>query len=172
MTLSTLRGGNLPVRRIDKAGDTALTPFTPWRELEEMSRWFDTFMNRSFDVRPYSNGPAGGNMFAVDLYESSEELCLFAYVPGSRADGFDISVSGNLLTIRGERQPLITGEQWRCYGSGVAQSQGTFEASYTLPVEVAADKVSATYHEGVLELHLPKAEQAKVRTVKVNVQNQ
>ncbi len=171
MALPILHRANQPARRGENTRDTALTAWNPLREIDEMTRWFDDFMGRSFGVSPYSQGSAAGAP-AIDLYESPEELRLFAYVPGAKRDGFDIAVTGNTLTIRGERRPLIEGENWTGYGSGIARAQGAFEASYTLPVEVDAGKVSATYHEGVLEVHLPKAETAKVRTVKVNVQSQ
>jgi HSP20 family protein len=171
MTLPILRGANLPAHRSENVRDTALTAFNPWREIDEMSRWFDEFMGRSFGVSPYSRGTLGASAPAIDLYESPEELRLFAYVPGAKPDGFDLTVTGTTLTVRGERQPLLEGEQWTGYGSGIARAQGTFEASYNLPVEVDASQVSATYHEGVLEVHLPKAEQAKVKTVKINVES-
>jgi HSP20 family protein len=171
MTLPILRGANLPIRRGENARGTALNAFNPWRELDEMSRWFDTFMGRSFGVSPFAQGGAGADAPAIDLYESPEELCLFAYVPGAKRDAFDVSVTGNTLTLRGERAPLIEGEQWTGYGSGIARARGTFEASYDLPAEVEAAKVTASYHEGVLEVHLPKAERAKLKTVKVNVEN-
>lgn len=170
MTLPILRGTNLPAYRSENVRDTALTTFNPWREIDEMTRWFDEFMGRSFGMNPYSRGALAASAPAIDLYESPEELRLFAYVPGAKPDGFDISVTGTTLTVRGERQPLIEGEQWTNYGSGIARGQGVFEARYTLPVDVDASQVSATYHEGILEIHLPKAEQAKVRTVKINVE--
>jgi HSP20 family protein len=182
MTLPILRGAGLPMRRgdhhlrdtgRDAAALTALSPLNPWREIDEMSRWFDELMSRSFGVSPYGGriGAAASNAGApaVDLYESPEELRLFAYAPGAKADAFDITVTGDALTIKGERQPLIEGENWTGYGSGVARAQGAFEASYGLPCAVDASQVSACYHEGVLEIRLPKAEPAKVKTVKVNV---
>jgi HSP20 family protein len=170
MTLPTLRSANLPIRRDESVRDTALATWNPWRELDEMTRWFDEFMGRSFGVSSFSQG-ASANAPAIDLYESPDELRLFAYVPGAKRDAFDISVGNGALTIRGERQPLIEGENWTGYGSGAARMQGAFEASYRLPSEVDAAKVRATYHEGVLEIHLPKAESAKVRSVKVKLQN-
>lgn len=174
MTLPILRGTNLPAHRPENVRDTALTAFNPWRELDEMTRWFDEFMDRSFGVRPagpYNRGTLAAGTPVIDLYESPEELRLFAYVPGAKSDDFDISVTGTTLTLRGERQPLIEGEQWTAYSSGIARTKGTFEASYNLPFEVDASEVSATYHEGILEIHLPKAEQAKVKKVTVNVES-
>jgi len=168
MALPILHRANQPARRGENARDTALTAWNPLREIEETSRWFDEFMGRSFGVNPYNQGSMPGAP-VIDLYESPEELRLFAYLPGAKKDGFDIAVTGNTLTIRGERVPLIEGENWTGYGTGIARAQGTFEAAYTLPVEVDAAKVRATYHEGVLELHLPKAETAKVKSVKVKV---
>jgi HSP20 family protein len=170
MTLPILHRGNLPIRRGENVRDTALSASNPWREFDEMTRWFDEFMGRSFGVSPYGQG-AAPTAPAIDLYESPEELCLFAYVPGAKGDAFDVSVTGNTLTIKGERQPLISGEEWRGYGSGIARWQGTFESAYNLPAEVDSGKVRATYHDGVLEVRLPKAESAKTKSIKVKVES-
>lgn len=169
MTLPILRNIGLPVRRGETVRDTALSAWNPWQELETMNRWFDDFMSRSFGVSPLAGGASAGAP-AIDLYESPEELILFAYAPGAKKDAFDVSVGNGVITIRGERRPLIEGENLTGYGSGIARLQGTFEASYGLPVEVDATKVRATYHEGVLEIRLPKSESAKTKSVKVKVE--
>ena len=168
MTLPILRNTGLPTRRGENVRDTALSAWNPWQQLDEMNRWFDQFMGRSFGIQPYVGG-AAVSAPAIDLYESPEELILFAYAPGANKDAFDVQVGNGTITLRGERRPLIQGENLTAYGTGIAQMQGTFEASYGLPADVDAEKVTATYHDGVLEIHLPKSEAAKVRQVKVQV---
>ncbi len=170
MTLPILRDTGLPTRRGETVRDTALSAWNPWQQFDEMNRLFDEFMGRSFGTRPYAGG-AAANTPAMDLYESPEELILFAYAPGANKDAFDVQVGNGNITIRGERCPLIEGENLTTYGSGIARMQGSFEASYSLPAEVNADQVTAAYHDGVLEIHLPKSEAAKVKQVKVQVQS-
>jgi HSP20 family protein len=190
MGLPILRNAtsNVPVR-YDNAGpvrETALSTWNPWREIEQVDRWFDDFMARSFGAfglatfrSPWGSqrpdGMASAPAPAIDLYETPDEVILFAYCPGARRDAFDLSVTGTDITLKGERQPLMTAsekENWTGYGPGFARMQGAFEATYSLPCEVTAEKARADYRDGVLEVHLPKAENAKVRTVKVNVQGE
>jgi|GEM_PF-61896 Molecular chaperone (small heat shock protein) len=173
---------NLPVRHNNGETptvmrDTALSAWNPWREFDQLNRWFDDFMNRSFSAlspfamaSPLRAAAPGEGTLTGDLYETPDEIVLFAYCPGARHDAFDIRVGAGSLTIRGERAPLIRGENLRGYGPGFARSEGTFAASYHLPCEVNADQVKATYRDGVLEVHLPKAENARTRSVKVEIQ--
>ena len=177
MALPILRGADLPTRRAENYRETGLNAFNPWRELEEMNRWFEELTGRSLvGGAPFLRGGVGGMAGGgaapeVDLYESPDELRLFVYAPGASPDGFDISVAGNALAIRGVRRPLLEGENWTGHGSGVARMQGTFQTSYTLPVDVDPDGVSASYQGGILELRLPKVQKARVRSVRVNVEN-
>jgi len=170
MALPILRNAGLPVQRGENVRDTALSAWNPWQQINEMNRWFDAFMGRSFGASPLTASTFADTP-AIDLYESPDELALFAWVPGAKRDAFDVSVQSDVITIRGERQPLIEGEQWTGYGSGIARLQGAFEASYRLPVAVEADRVQAGYHDGVLEIRLPKAETAKIKNVKVKVES-
>lgn len=175
MALPILRNPtNHPVRQQDNVRDTALAAWNPWQEFEALNNWFDSFMGRSFPMGGgFAAGPRGNTGYEaapnVDLYETPDELILYAYVPGAKGDAFDVSLQNGVLTIQGERQPLISDENARCWGSGIARMQGTFQTSYRLPFEVDAEKVNAAYHAGVLEIHLPKAESAKPRTYKVEV---
>ena len=201
MSASTKRGNLVPVRRNDESvqqqpqqqnapaatGSLAATAWNPWREMAEMNRWFDDFMNRSFGAfglptpRSVFSPSWAGNQLGlsssgasatytpgIDLYETPEEVILFAYVPGAVKDAFDIALGNGALTIRGEYQPLIAGENLRGYGAGLARSQGTFETTCRLPVEVDGNNTRASYNNGVLEIHLPKAESAKVKRIPVD----
>lgn len=191
MSITAKRGNLVPVRRNDNATtdqiapsspDGTLSAWNPWREMADMDRWFSDFMGRSFDtfgLAPrWPLGQAYGRRVetaaeapTIDLYETPDELIVFAYAPGANKDAFDIAVGNGVLTLRGERRPLIEGENLTGYGSGIARMQGTFEATYRLPVDVDAGKARATYTDGVLHLHLPKSEAAKVKHIKVAVQS-
>ena len=99
----------------------------------------------------------------LDVYTTSEEIVIAASLPGLAPDEVDISVDGDVLTIRGElRAPLENVDyvfQERPYG--------TFTRKLTLNVPVEADKAEAVFENGVLTLTLPKAEETKPKTIKV-----
>ncbi|MES2790234.1 MAG: Hsp20/alpha crystallin family protein [Planctomycetota bacterium] len=103
----------------------------------------------------------------VDLIETEENIVVTVDVPGLEASGVDVSLIGNMLTLRGERLPVLVGEgdkrhvnELRC---------GKFTRSIPLPVAVDPEKVSATARNGVLTIHLGKQHVAKPRQIPVNV---
>lgn len=100
----------------------------------------------------------------VDILETSEELRLIADMPGVKVDDIDVSFENGVLTIHGRvdaRQPQDTRYLLREYGVG------DFHRVFELSESIAADKISAEYKDGVLTLHLPKAEKAKARKIEV-----
>ena len=86
-------------------------------------------------------------------------------MPGIKPEDIDVSVTGDVLTIRGETASEEKSEQ----GSYLRQERrvGKFERSLTLPTQVQADKAEARFEHGVLTLTLPKAEQVKPKSIKV-----
>lgn len=93
-------------------------------------------------------------------------MVIYAEVPGLDRDDIDIEVTDGVLTIKGERKSETekTEEGWLVR----ERSYGAFERSVVLPDGVEADKISADYREGVLEVHIPRAMEAlKPKTTKV-----
>jgi HSP20 family protein len=104
---------------------------------------------------------------ALDVYEQKDELVVKAEIPGLSKDEIDISLDGNMLTIKGEKkkeEEIKEEDYYRC-----ERTFGAFARSVEIPAEVQTDKVSATFKNGVLEIHLPKTEEAKKNVVKVKV---
>lgn len=103
----------------------------------------------------------------VDIYESADALVLEADVPGMNLEDLDIRVEDNTLTVHGERKPRqdVPEESYhraeRCYG--------VFTRSFSLPNTIDADKIQASYNNGVLLLSMAKREEAKPRQIKVQV---
>jgi HSP20 family protein len=101
--------------------------------------------------------------FPVDLVQSNDAYTLKAMLPGLKTEDVNIQLNGGVLTINGE------------YKSAEADVQhlmsefpsGRFARSFELADEVKADKIEASMADGVLTVHLPKAEQAKPRTIKI-----
>lgn len=101
---------------------------------------------------------------SVDIYETADELVLVADVPGVERGDIDIQFDGDELTLRApakQRQPEGTAFLLQEYG--VADFQRTFRVSE----QVDASRIAADYAQGVLTVHLPKAEAVKPRKIEV-----
>jgi HSP20 family protein len=176
MALPTLRRGGSPVlvRRADSS--TPINGFgrlDPWNDLAVMDRLFDNFFRSPFSLIDRAGTAAAyPTEPQVELYETGDALLAYLYAPGLAPDGFDISAGADSISIRGERKPLLEitdGMTSHTPWGGLATGRGTFNAAYTLPVEIDPDKIQATYKDGVLQLRMTKSEAAKPRQVKVQV---
>src|SRR5262249_54357036 len=96
-----------------------------------------------------------------------DELVVTAEVPGMNEKDIQLSITGDVLSVKGERhwnqetkqENYYRGERW----------YGTFERALPLPIPVQADKVKAAYRDGVLTVTLPKAEEIKSKEIKIDV---
>jgi HSP20 family protein len=100
---------------------------------------------------------------AVDLSENDQAFTLTAELPGFSKDDVQVELHDNRLTLKGERKHAGNVQEKHYYR--VERVYGAFERSITLPVLVDADKVHATFKDGVLKLTLPKAEMAKPKSI-------
>ena len=137
----------------------------PWRDLVGLRAAMDRLFDESF-VQPGSLAQrAAADTLAVDMYETDEAVVIEAAIPGVKAEDVEVSLSGDVCTIRGEtrRENEVKEDNFfrreRYYGS--------FCRSLSLPVRVVADKADAVFKDGVLTLTLPKAEEARAKTIKV-----
>jgi len=145
-------------------------------------RWLDPFrdltgiqdrMNQIFeDALARSRGRDEGlrtGMWtpAVDIYEKNDAVVVKAELPGVERDQISVEVKDGVLTLRGERkfERDVKEESYH----RVERAYGSFLRSFSLPVSVDQDKVKATFRDGVLEVELPKKEQAKPKQVKVDI---
>ena len=101
----------------------------------------------------------------ADLIEDKNDVVLTLDVPGMRMEDFDIAITADALTVKGERKY----ERERKDGEIVRSERvyGSFQRSVLLPNAVDADRVKATYKDGVLEVRLPKTEAAKPKKIAV-----
>lgn len=150
-------------RQADQSMD-CWEPFQDLSEIQsEMNRLFSGFFGR----------PASGTTVdrvwtpAMDMYETKDELVVTAELPGVDEKAINLTITGDVLTLRGERvarqeaagEGSYRGERWF----------GRFERSLALPIPVQADKVKATYRDGVLAITLPKVEEIKPKEIKIEV---
>jgi HSP20 family protein len=105
---------------------------------------------------------------AVDVYETKDDIVLSFDLPGMTEKDVSLSITGDLLTVKGERRFERNGAGQDNYHR-VERIYGRFERTVQLPTGVQADKVKAAYRDGVLEVKLPKAEEVKPREIKIDV---
>jgi len=148
----------------------ALIRWDPFRDMvslqERMNRLFEDVLSKP---RGSDEGFASGIWAPpVDIYENEQEVLIKAEVPGMNQTDISVEVKDGTLVIKGERKHEKDVKDG--YYHRVERVYGTFQRSFTLPTTVEADKVTARYRDGVLELKLPKAESAKPKQIKVEVQ--
>ena len=104
---------------------------------------------------------------AVDVHETSDNLVRTFDIPGVTEKDVQLTITGDLLTLRGERR--LQREASEDSYHRVKRVYGKFERSVQLPMTVQTDKVKASYRDGVLEVKLPKAEEVKPRAIKIDL---
>jgi HSP20 family protein len=103
---------------------------------------------------------------AIDLYQTNDDVVALVELPGMRKEDIELSLQDGMLTISGERKSETQ--------SGDKQQRserfvGKFRRSISMPTRVDANKVSATYKDGILTVTLPKTEEVKPKQIQVNV---
>ncbi len=140
---------------------------------QEMMELHDR-LSRSFDRRP-SNLPIDEDYFsgswspAVDVYETPHEVVIQAELPGLSEEDVSITVEDRLLVIKGERllDPRFNREQTH----RIERAYGSFRRSFRLPASVDVSRISASQHEGVLKIILPRTEESRPRRIEVTRSN-
>lgn len=143
---------------------------------EEFDRWFDRLSEefwRPFPTawRPEHWLPFRGlamRMPPLDVYEDRDDLVVKAELPGLKKDEIEISLTDNMVTIKGEKKR--EGEVKEQDYLRQERAYGTFVRAVTLPCEIKPEAVKASFKEGVLEIRLPKTEAAKKKQVTVKVE--
>jgi HSP20 family protein len=142
----------------------AIVRFDPARELDSLQGDMNRLFDRFFDGRT-TNGAARRWIPSMDLVETEHDLVLRADLPGMTEDDVEIEVKDNVLSLSGERRSDNEEK-----GEGfhrVERSFGRFQRSLTLPRGVDAEKVNAQFENGVLEVRIPKPEEAKPTRVQI-----
>jgi HSP20 family protein len=147
----------------------ALVRWDPFRELEDVS----DRLNRIF-ARPATRTANGKETMtvadwlpSVDISETEGEYQIKAEIPDVKKEDVKVTVEDGVLTIQGERKHEVE-EKGKKYHR-IERSYGSFVRTFSLPDVIEADKVKAEFKDGVLNLHLPKSEKAKPKSIEVKV---
>lgn len=140
-----------------------LIRFEPMRDMITLREAMDRLFNDAFT--PSLGASGGWQAPAVDLYQTDDEVVLKAALPGMKADDVQISITGDMLSLKGEFKQENETEE-KAYHLR-EQRYGFFERSFSLPTAVVADKAKAEFENGILTISLPKAEEVKPKMITV-----
>lgn len=140
-----------------------LTRWEPAREMMTLREAMDRLFDDAF-TRPINMGVVSG-LPAIDLYQTNDEVVLKAALPGLKADDVQITVTADVLTLRGEFKQ--ESEKKEATYHVREQRYGSFERSVMLPTDVQTDKAKADFENGILTITLPKAEAVKPKSISI-----
>ena len=103
----------------------------------------------------------------VDVFEEKDDIVVKAELPGMEKDNIDVNLTDHRLTIKGEKKKEDEVKEENYYRA--ERSYGSFLRTLDLPKDVRADKVKASFKNGILEIRMPKTEEARTKEVKVKV---
>ncbi|KRT66044.1 MAG: Heat shock protein Hsp20 [Candidatus Dadabacteria bacterium CSP1-2] len=142
----------------------------PWKDFGSLQER----INRMFDDTIRTLYPTDGEELekgtwapAVDIYETNDSFVVSADLPGLNKDEIQIDLKDNTLTLKGEKkfEEKVSKDNY----IRVERAYGSFVRSFTLPQNVDPEKIKAKYKEGVLEITIPKKEEAKPKQIKVEL---
>jgi HSP20 family protein len=146
----------------------AIMRWKPWGDLvsigDEMDRLFDDF---------FVGGPRRRGWYvqrwnpAVDISENDGNIHVDVEIPGMKKEDIKVSLENNVLMLKGEKKQEKELNEESCHR--LERRYGSFVRSFELPVPVQADKIKASYKNGVLKIDLPKAEEVKPKEIPIEV---
>lgn len=138
------------------------------REMEDSSQRWDEFFDRPFlpAMRRFFGDEVAEWSPNIDVMEKANEYVIKAELPGVKEDDVEVSVTGDMLTITGEKEQEAEEERKGYYYS--ESSYGSFSRSLTIPSNVDPDSIEANFDKGVLEITLPKIAESKPKKVRVS----
>jgi HSP20 family protein len=141
---------------------------SPWAQ---MDRLFDEMFKRPFFslLSPRLSGEEAETLYLpVDIFEDGESVVVKAEMPGIKKEDLNVQLTPDTITISGKKSSEERAERKDYYR--VERSWGSFSRTCHLPSEILTDKARATFKDGVLEVRIPKSEQAAQRSRKLNIE--
>lgn len=145
----------------------------------ELDRWFDRMVEDMwrrpfpslpslFGREPWFAAPAMAlRAPSLDVYEEKDDVVVKAELPGMKKEQIEVTVTGDMVTIKGEKKEEEEVKEKDYYRR--ERSYGAFSRSVALPCEVKGGEVKASFKDGVLEVRMPKTEEAKTKAVTVKI---
>ena len=149
-------------------------PAKPLSPFEEMERRFEEFFRRPFSLLgpswlPRLRMPEMEELSpTVDIFEEGSDVVVKAELPGMKKEDIEVKLTEGTITISGEKKKEEKVEKKNYYR--MERSYGSFTRAFSLPSEVQTDKAKAQFKEGILQIRIPKTEEAKQKEKKVIIE--
>jgi HSP20 family protein len=141
--------------------DTAMLLPDPFETLSRLQQALDTFQQSDWlESSPSGTGPYP----PLNVFRKGDDFVIITELPGIKKSQLDIQVKDNAIRIAGTKTVDYTD---KASLHRRERSAGRFDRAITTPVRIDADRVKAEYHDGILALFLPRAEQDKPRAIKI-----
>jgi HSP20 family protein len=142
----------------------AIVRWNPTRDMMRIREEFDRLFDETMELPAWRRSEPIGRL-AVDIAEDNGAYIVKASVPGIKPDDLDVSITDNILTIKGEvkEEKDISEEKYQLR----ERRYGAFARSITLPTAVQVEGIEATYEDGVLTLNVPKTEEAQAKRIPI-----
>ena len=146
----------------------AIVRWEPFRDMVTAQRDFDRIFREAFSPQ-FGDTELSTRAWApaVDIYETDNDIVLKAELPGVDPKDVEVRVEDNTLYLKGVRNYEKEVKEQNYHR--IERSYGSFARSFSLPNSIDAEKVKAEYKDGLLTLTMPKREEAKPKTIKIDV---
>ena len=144
---------------------TQVVRWDPFNEFGSLRRAMDRLFEDFSPGRDWRGSEQPELTFPIDVSDSEAEVTVKAVLPGIKPDDVEITVSEGVLTVRGETRQETTDEKANYYRREIRH--GSFARSVQLPTRVDQEKAEADFNDGILTIHLPKAEDVRPKAIKV-----
>ena len=144
----------------------SFSTWDPFAEVSDLRKRMDEIFGEFFGPTPSAMAATEAVWSPlVDVHETKDGIQLQVELPGVKQEDIQVSMVGDTLTLKGERKRETEVKEDSYHR--IERSYGTFQRSIVLLSVVDPNRVKATYREGVLEIQLPKKEEAKPKEIKV-----
>jgi HSP20 family protein len=142
-----------------------LVRWTPFHDMTLLQKQMNRLFDGALQGWPAETDGTRNWVPPADIHETDNDLIVTTDLPGVDPKNIDVRVENNVLSITGERhfERKVENENFH----RVERIYGRLARSFTLSTPVQADKIQATYKDGVLRISLPKAEQAKPKRIQI-----
>jgi HSP20 family protein len=161
------------MRGKESTGLIKVEPARPLSTFEEVERRFEDFFRRPFALTgpPWLPGLRMAESEiapSIDIYEEDGDVVVKAELPGMKKEDIEVNLADQMITVSGEKKKEEKVEKKGYYR--LERSYGSFARSFNLPSGVRTDDAKATFKNGVLEIRIPKTEEAKRKVNKVSIE--
>ncbi|HXK24127.1 MAG TPA: Hsp20/alpha crystallin family protein [Myxococcota bacterium] len=158
-------------KREEKAQGRESRELSPWRPFGDFEQWLTPweglFPRRRLFEELFRDFPARSRAFvpAVELSENDQSYTITVEIPGVNKEDVHVDLQEGMLVIHGEKKSEREEKKER--GRYIERSYGSFSRSFTLPADANAERLDASFRDGVLKIVVPRSEAAKPRQIAI-----